>query len=60
MKNWFGNNNNELGLIYVLILLIMLGVIATSFTACIMYGEKPVTEIPAWAILFMFGGRGGR
>lgn len=54
MKDWFGNNG--LGLVYVLILLILLGCVATSFTACIMYGGKPVTEIPAWALLFMFGG----
>lgn len=54
MKNWF--RDNGLGLVYVLILLIVLGCVATSFTACVMYGGKPVTEIPAWALLFMFGG----
>ena len=58
IKDWFGNNG--LGLVYILTLLIPLGCVATSFTACVMYGGKPVTEIPAWALLFMFGARGGR
>lgn len=56
MKKWFRNNGWFLAAI--LIMLILLGCVATSFTACVMYGGKPVTEIPTWAILFMFGGRG--
>lgn len=41
--------------LYVIIWLIVLSSIATSITACVMYGDKPITEIPAWALLFMFG-----
>lgn len=41
---------------YLLILAIIIGLCALSFTACIKYGNKPITEIPAWALLFMFGG----
>lgn len=43
-------------ILYLLILAIIIGLCALSFTACIKYGNKPITEIPAWALLFMFGG----
>ncbi len=46
--------------IWILLVLIVLSCIATSVVAYVKYGNKPITEIPAWALLFMFGGRGGR
>lgn len=47
-------------IIGILLVLIGIACIATSAVACVKYGNKPITEIPAWALLFMFGGRGGR
>lgn len=43
----------------VVLLVIIVGVIATSITAMVMYGNKPITEIPAWALMFMIE-RGGK
>lgn len=42
----------------VFLILLCVAIIATSVTAFVMYGDKPITEIPAWALIFMFGGRG--
>ncbi len=42
-----------------IILLIALGFIALIIYVWIAYGNKPVTEIPAWALAIMFG-RGGK
>lgn len=43
--------------IYMFLVLLCVAVIVTSITAFIMYSGKPITEIPAWALIFMFGGR---
>lgn len=40
----------------IAITLIAIGCIATSAVACVKYGGQPITEIPAWALIFMFGG----
>lgn len=51
-----------LGLLALIImgLCLLLAIIAIvcSIAAVIMYGGKPVTEIPAWALMFMFGNKG--
>ena len=50
---------NKLVLIIIgLCLLLAIIAIVCSIIAVIMYGGKPVTEIPAWALIFMFGNRG--
>lgn len=41
-----------------LCLLLAIIAIVCSIAAVIMYGGKPVTEIPAWALMFMFGNKG--
>lgn len=43
--------------ILVVLVLLCIAAIVTGITAFVMYGGKPVTEIPAWALLFMFGGK---
>lgn len=58
MKKWW--NNNFAIVIVVVQLIIVLAIITTSITACVMYGNKPITEIPAWALMFMFGVRRGK
>lgn len=60
-KAWWKNNWITVLYItfYVVLGLLVIGCLATSVTACVMYGDKPVTEIPAWALLFMFG-KGGK
>ena len=60
-KNWWKNNWVAVLYIafYVICGLLVIGSLAMSITACAMYGDKPVTEIPAWALLFMFG-KGGK
>ena len=35
-----------------ILLIALIGVIA-SITACVMYGNKPITEVPMWAIWFL-------
>ena len=61
IKKWIKANFGAIVTIslYVIVWLIVLGTIATSITACVMYGDKPITEIPAWALLFMFR-KGGK
>lgn len=60
-KSWWKNNWVRVLYIafYVVCGLLVIGSLAMSVTACAMYGDKPVTEIPAWALWFMFG-RGGK
>lgn len=60
-KNWWKNNWVAVLYIafYVVCGLLVIGSFAMSITACVMYGDKPVTEIPAWALFFMFG-KGGK
>ena len=55
MKKWWDKNCAVV--LLVVISIIVVGAIATSITACAMYGNKPITEIPAWALMFMFIGR---
>ena len=52
-------NRNWETIFLVVILVITVGAIAASITALVMYGNKPITEIPAWALMFMIG-RGGK
>ena len=44
---------------WVLVLFIV-GVIAFEIYIWVSFGSLPVTEIPAWALLFMFGKNGGK
>ncbi|MBQ6035753.1 MAG: hypothetical protein IJL43_00440 [Lachnospiraceae bacterium] len=61
MKKWW--KDNWAAVLYIAFYavggLLVIGSLAAGVTACVMYGGKPVTEIPAWALLFMFG-RGGK
>lgn len=41
-------------IVYFLFGLILIGLISTSIYCWINYGGKPVSEIPAWALWFMF------
>ncbi len=41
----------------VLLILLVVAIIVATVTAFVMYGDKPITEIPAWALIFMFGGK---
>lgn len=60
-KNWW--KNNWVGVLYIAFYvvcgLLVIGSFATGITACVMYGDKPITEIPAWALWFMFW-KGGK
>ncbi len=49
------NKNYLLFIVWVFIFLVALAVFATSVVACTKYGGAPITEIPAWALMFMFG-----
>lgn len=50
---------DKLALITIGVCLLLATVaIIGGIVAVIMYGGKPVTEIPAWALIFMFGNRG--
>ena len=37
--------------------LALVGLLAAEICAWVMYGGKPIDEVPLWAIWFMFGGR---
>ena len=39
-----------------LLILIILGLIGVEIYVWVNYGGKPITEIPAWALWFMFSG----
>lgn len=41
-------------IVIAIISVIAVGAIAVSIVACSMYGNKPITEIPTWALVFMF------
>lgn len=56
MKKWFENKLPYL--VIAAVLLIVIGAIALWITALVMYGGKPITEVPAWALIFLFGNRG--
>lgn len=47
--------NKLIVFVYVVLMLLLIAAIVTSITAFVMYGGKPITEIPAWALIFMFG-----
>ena len=40
--------------IIIAIVILVLGCIATSVYCFITYGNRPITEIPGWALPFMF------
>ena len=44
-------------LLCIISILVCLGLIATSIYCFIAYGDLPITDVPSWALLFMFGGR---
>lgn len=60
-KEWW--KDNLVAVLYiaccVVCWLLLIGFIAMEVIAYVIYGDKPVTEIPAWALLFMFG-KGGK
>lgn len=41
-------------IVRVFIFLVLLAVFVASIVACTKYGGKPITEIPVWALMFMF------
>ena len=43
--------------VIVLPILILCGFIATEIYVCVTYGNLPVSDIPTWALIFMFGRR---
>jgi len=53
------NINWALVLVIVQLLLVV-GIIAFEIYIWVRFGSLPVTEIPAWALLFMFGKNGGK
>ena len=36
----------------IIILIIILAAVAFGVTMCVRYGNKPITELPAWAVRF--------
>lgn len=45
----------------LMVVIVIVGIIAMicvgwSIYAFVKYGDKPITEIPSWALWFMFGG----
>ena len=59
MKNKIDIDWGAIFLVFVIVLvvLLVLGSIATSIYCFVTYGGKPINEIPSWAFVFMFGGR---
>lgn len=51
-------NINWALVLVIMQLLLIVGVIAFEIYVWVRFGSLPVTEIPAWALFFMFG-RGG-
>lgn len=45
-------------IVIAVILVIAVGLVAVNIVAFSIYGNKPITEIPAWALIFMFNGGG--
>lgn len=43
-------------LLFTLAIIIVLVIIGFTITAWVMYGNKPITEIPAWALWLMWKG----
>lgn len=39
------------------LVLLLLAVIVIDVYAFIKYGDTPITEVPAWAYFFLFGGK---
>lgn len=44
------------GILIALLVVIIITALAVSITVFVKYGNKPITEIPAWALIFMLGG----
>ena len=42
---------------FFFLIALAIGAIAVEIFVWITYGGKPVTEIPSWALVFMFGGK---
>lgn len=45
-------------LIFATAFVILAGFTTVEIYVWVKYGNLPITEIPSWAILFMFGGNG--
>lgn len=43
-----------LGVVFAVIAFV--GLIAAEICAWVLYGGKPIDEVPMWALIFMFGG----
>lgn len=46
-------NNLAVKIFLILVAAIVLGVVALTIYVFIVYGGKPITEIPSWAVWFM-------
>lgn len=42
--------------IIIFFVALMCGLIGVEIYVWVTYGDAPITEIPAWALFFMFGG----
>lgn len=47
----------KLMLFAIIVCIIVIALLATSITACVKYGNKPITEVPAWALYFILGAK---
>jgi hypothetical protein len=58
MKNKIVDKLKMVGIITILIIVVglILSIIGVEIYVWIEYGNKPITEIPSWALWFMFGG----
>ena len=41
----------------IIICLLVIALLALNITACVKYGNKPITEVPAWAVYFILGAK---